>query len=363
MKKKVWILLAAVLLLAIIFTVCRYCIYEDYELPFQTEDVRSVTLSTIWEYKIIEDPDGIENLISEMNKIRVVPNDMGSKDRIAVGTISYSAYFELHDGSQLAYHMVPMQYGGISFSDAGGSTYTARHFAPAIVWNRLDETDYPPMPSTFYSIYYQGQVYEGTATVMQAPEDAQLVGTVIGITYYPDSELECCSNDKTGQNVYVWNDDGMARIGIEIEQDVWSYTQAFAIEMGYVGKPMIDAQLNKWGLALEAENVTEKGLTLLCHQYGGENIFELNTGSYYMLQRKENGDWTNVEYLPQDYEVAWTAEAWMIKKGSITAWDVNWEALYGELPAGEYRIGKEITNFRATGDYDTEILYTEFIIH
>ena len=361
MKKKIWIILAAVLLLAIIFIVCRYCIYEDYELPIQAEDVRSVTLDTIWEYKIIEDPAEIENLISEFNKMRVVPNDLDSKHQIIEGTIGYSAYFELHDGSQLAYHAVPMQYGGIRFSDADHNTYTTHHFAPAIVWNQLDKAGNHPIPSNFYSIYYQGQAYEGTATVMKVPDDAQLVGTITGITFYPDSELEC-SRGKTGENVYVWNDDGMALIGIEIEQDVWPYTQAFVIEMGYVGKPMINAQLNKWGLALEAENVTPSGLTLLCHQSGGENIYELNTGSYYVIQRKENGDWADVEYLPQEVDMAWTAEAWMIQKGSTTTWDVNWEALYGELPSGEYRIGKEITNFRATGDYDSEILCAEFII-
>jgi len=361
MKKKIWIILAIVLLIVIAFAVCRYCIYEGYELPFRAEDVRSVTLSKLWEYRIIEDGYEIEHLIQEFNRMRVVPNDIDSEDQIATGAIGYSVYFELHDGSQLAYSAIPMQSGGIYFTDADHNTYTARHFAPAIVWNQLDETDYPPIPSNYYGIYYQGQVYEGTATVMRVPDDAQLVGTITGITYYPDSELECFKG-KTGRNVYVWNDNGMALIGIEIEQDVWPYTQAFAIEMGYVGRPMINAQLNKWGLALEAENVTPSGLTLLCHQSGGENIFELSTGSYYVIQRKENGEWADVEYLPQEYDVAWTAEAWMIQKGSTTTWDVNWEWLYGELPPGEYRIGKDITNFRATGDYDSEILCAEFIV-
>ena len=52
----------------------------------------------------------------------------------------------------------------------------------------------------------------------------------------------------------------------------------------------------------------------------------------------------------------------MIQKEDTTQWDVNWEWLYGELPAGEYRIGKEIMNFRGAGDYDTEMLYAGFVI-
>ena len=42
-------------------------------------------------------------------------------------------------------------------------------------------------------------------------------------------------------------------------------------------------------------------------------------------------------------------------------WDVRWDWL-GELPAGEYRIGKKIMNFRGTGDYDEEMVYAEFAI-
>lgn len=43
-------------------------------------------------------------------------------------------------------------------------------------------------------------------------------------------------------------------------------------------------------------------------------------------------------------------------------WEVNWELLYGVLAEGKYRIGKEITDFRDTGDYDSAIYYAEFEI-
>ncbi|MBR4869609.1 MAG: hypothetical protein IKU12_02385, partial [Oscillospiraceae bacterium] len=94
----------------------------------------------------------------------------------------------------------------------------------------------------------------------------------------------------------------------------------------------------------------------------GESTSELNTGSDYVIQKSEGTGWVDVEYLPQEYELVWTAEAWMIQKEGATQWDVNWEWLYGELPAGEYRIGKEIMNFRGAGDYETEMLYAGFVI-
>ena len=119
---------------------------------------------------------------------------------------------------------------------------------------------------------------------------------------------------------------------------------------------------NQWGITLKADNVTAKGLTIICHHSGGKDVAELNTGSYYILQKSEEAGWVDVEYLPQEYELAWTSEAWIIQKEGTTRWNINWEWIYGELPAGEYRIGKEIMNFRGTGDYDTELVYAEFVI-
>ena len=117
-----------------------------------------------------------------------------------------------------------------------------------------------------------------------------------------------------------------------------------------------------WGITLKAENVTPTGLTIVCEQSGGENVAELNTGSYFVIQAQKDGVWVNVGYLPQEYDLVWTQEAWGILKDSTTTWNVKWESLYGELPAGIYRIGKEIMNFRGTGDYDKEMAYAEFVI-
>ena len=43
-----------------------------------------------------------------------------------------------------------------------------------------------------------------------------------------------------------------------------------------------------------------------------------------------------------------------------TEWEVNWSRLYGELPAGSYRISKSVMDFRGTGDYDTKTYYAGF---
>ena len=119
----------------------------------------------------------------------------------------------------------------------------------------------------------------------------------------------------------------------------------------------------KWGVTLTVEDVTPTSLTLKCTQSGGRPTGELHTGTWYVLETwtQEYG-WKEVEYLPHEYEIAWTQEAWLIPMNDTCEWDVKWEWLYGELSEGKYRIGKEIMDFRNTGDYDATIYYAEFEI-
>ena len=52
----------------------------------------------------------------------------------------------------------------------------------------------------------------------------------------------------------------------------------------------------------------------------------------------------------------------MVPKDDIVEFKINWEWLYGKLPTGTYRITKEFTDFRGTGDYDNFVYWTEFEI-
>ena len=79
-------------------------------------------------------------------------------------------------------------------------------------------------------------------------------------------------------------------------------------------------------------------------------------------QKVDKAGWEDVAYLLQEYDVSWTAEAWLIRKESTTEWEVNWEWLYGKLPAGTYRLVKGFTDFRESGDYNNFAYWTEFEI-
>lgn len=118
----------------------------------------------------------------------------------------------------------------------------------------------------------------------------------------------------------------------------------------------------QWGITLTVENVTPTGLTIVCTQSNGEPTGELQTGSDYILEQLTEGAWKKVDYLSQEHEIAWTAEAYLIPTEDTVKWEVNWEWLYGELSPGQYRIGKGIMDFRESGDYDTAMHYAEFEI-
>lgn len=174
---------------------------------------------------------------------------------------------------------------------------------------------------------------------------------------YPDAE-----NRVSAANLHIGDEVVVSFDGMVAESYPMQIHTVYGITVKTPAAVTDDAAANPWGVTLEAENVTPVGLTIVCRQSGGEDVAELNTGSDYTLQRLVGSEWVDVEYLPQEYEVAWTSEAWIIPKDATTRWDVNWEWLYGELPAGEYRIGKTITNFSGPGDYDSALIFAEFTI-
>ncbi|MDE5801859.1 MAG: hypothetical protein K2I22_02955 [Lachnospiraceae bacterium] len=121
-----------------------------------------------------------------------------------------------------------------------------------------------------------------------------------------------------------------------------------------------EAEQTKWGITLSVENVTPAGLTLVCTQSGGIQTGQLQAGSFYKLQVWSNETWQEVPCLIED--VVWKQVAYNIPLEGRVTWEIEWESLYGELPAGTYRIVKPINDFRGPGDYDTEECWVEFEI-
>lgn len=116
---------------------------------------------------------------------------------------------------------------------------------------------------------------------------------------------------------------------------------------------------DSWGIALSTTDVSNTGLTLICSQNGGEITGELQTGEKYWIEEKVDGKW---QELSTPEKPIWQDLSYTIKMQNLTQWDIQWSDLYGTLPQGEYRIGKEIQDFRGGSDYDEKTYYAEIVI-
>jgi hypothetical protein len=121
----------------------------------------------------------------------------------------------------------------------------------------------------------------------------------------------------------------------------------------------------KWNLEMEVSNVSPSGATVNFIQNGpfaGYERAELQFGSDYSLEKWTGNNWEPVEMLPQEYDVAWTMEAYIINRNGTTAQHIDWTWLYGELPPGRYMLGKSVDLFRGTGDSEINMFWAEFTI-
>ena len=96
-----------------------------------------------------------------------------------------------------------------------------------------------------------------------------------------------------------------------------------------------------WGVKMTAQNVTSTGLTVLCTNTSDKERNGLETGSYYVLQRWNGTDWEEAPRLPGCEELYWTMEARLCFFVDEADFDVSWKNIYGTLPDGKYRVGKE----------------------
>lgn len=111
-------------------------------------------------------------------------------------------------------------------------------------------------------------------------------------------------------------------------------------------------------MTIAEDSVTSKGLTLELYYYGED---EGLTGPWFTLFRFDGDEW---EELPDIVEenVFWYSIAYIVEKNHPCEMKINWEWLFGELPAGRYLVVKEFMNSRGPGDHDDYHLACEFIV-
>ena len=118
--------------------------------------------------------------------------------------------------------------------------------------------------------------------------------------------------------------------------------------------------LPDWGVTVTAENASASGLNLVVTQSGGQPAGDLILGIPYFLQKNEEDVWRALPPMLEAF--GWDREDLRIPANQGISCEINWAWLYGELEAGQYRIGVYINAETPAGDYEQAVYYAEFAI-
>ena len=109
------------------------------------------------------------------------------------------------------------------------------------------------------------------------------------------------------------------------------------------------------GVTMEITDVTETGIAVSL-----VNHTELNMefGEEYSLEVWNGTGWEAVPY--EDGQWAFHSIAYSMPENQPVEWKADWEALYGTLEPGQYRLVKPVMDFRGPGDFTEYGLTAEF---
>lgn len=124
-----------------------------------------------------------------------------------------------------------------------------------------------------------------------------------------------------------------------------------------------ESEITALGLDFSLKNISPAGATLVFQQYAPDApTGELDFGDEFELEVQNDGKWESVpDILEGGY--GFHDIAYIIAAGQSLEVDLSWEWIYGKLPAGEYRVKKEIFDFRGTGDFDEYTVYAHFVLN
>ena len=111
--------------------------------------------------------------------------------------------------------------------------------------------------------------------------------------------------------------------------------------------------VNNVKIEVDKNTITPTSISIIITN---NNENELTYGEEFKIQKKINGEWKDLNYLPN---TIWNAMAYITKGNSQTTKKLNLEYTYGELGKGTYRVVKPV--FNGNGG-ETNIFSDEFEI-
>ncbi|MFV0467243.1 MAG: immunoglobulin-like domain-containing protein [Lachnospiraceae bacterium] len=190
--------------------------------------------------------------------------------------------------------------------------------------------------------------------------DQATVGTYDGHTYWDYISYSGKNQGLVAQtnNVESWWE--------EYAEEVMDILDTAFLETEEAAKntkdPFYYTSIDELGLSLNIDSIRPTGADLYFLQYDGSPKGSLQYGDYFIVEKKENGNWIEAPLVAEG-GAAFTDVAYQITNDGTTSFITDWEWLYGALAPGEYRAGKEVLDFTETGVFDTYRIYVYFTVN
>ena len=114
-------------------------------------------------------------------------------------------------------------------------------------------------------------------------------------------------------------------------------------------------EVSGWVMEISAEEASETGLTYVCEEFGqAEKFGTLTTNEGYWLEKWNGTGYDVLEGTAPEGSLL------NISEGAVQRWEINWEAVYGTLDSGSYRIGKTFTYTAEDGKQEKLPFYAKF---
>lgn len=124
------------------------------------------------------------------------------------------------------------------------------------------------------------------------------------------------------------------------------------LQLGSVSK---NWEVSGWVVEISAEESSKNGLTFVCQEWGpSDKSGTLTSNEGYWLEK-----WNGTGYTPME-GAAPDGNLLTVSEGATQRWKINWEAVYGALDSGSYRIGKTFTYTAEDGNQEQLPFYAKF---
>lgn len=338
---------------------CAVCFMTEPKAENKESDMENETGNVGVEFKLPE-----ANAIADMNQgqenksILQSPPTMLLQDSLS----SKLDYFEVSAGSYSWQYQDGEMMTGVEASGAvPQNAVKGAKWLQLVSYNKLD---YVP-----YTLHFSMEPNRITVREYDLLELAKMDAEVISETMYEDAFVSIPLRERRIYEVIAeWDEANLEKYGCYgTAYYAFATDNTIKYEEEDEEKERIPANLTLGEQFTEEVNNFD-GVTMTMEKYkateGDVEIHngrdkEIQFGEYYDIQMLSDGQWYCIK-LPE--ELAYNMVAYVVEPGETRIWQVDWEYAYGQLPAGEYRMVKDVMDYRAPGDFDKYYLATEFEI-